>query len=148
MWRLIVSRARSASMTKRVIGALGERAACPRAAPSAATEAHRRAAAGTLIIIRRTYRNSPYMCEWPLRIRSVASRPLRILEQEQGPPGSYGDSAIVSAWPEGWSGHWQNRHIFPCGPRSCSRMHALYELRRWKASARRPEVEWLAHSRT
>src|SRR5690242_13720590 len=48
----------------------------------------------------------------PLRI-PIAIWPLGIREQEQGPPGSYGHSAIVASCRKGSSGEWQNRPYLP-----------------------------------
>ena len=43
----------------------------------------------------------------------IASWPLGIREQERGPAGSYGDSAIVAVWNEGSSAEWQKSPYLP-----------------------------------
>jgi len=49
----------------------------------------------------------------------------QIREQEQGPPGSYGDSAIGSAWREGSSREWQKSPYLPLRPPLLLPEHAL-----------------------
>ena len=66
----------------------------------------------------------------------IASWPTGIREQEQGPPGSYGDSAIVVVWNEGSSAEWQKSPYLPLRTplllpdACCARRDAVGNVRR------------------